>query len=330
MMRTSEREKGGVGEREEKVKTRFSLPGQEASCPGKELVLLHWRKKNNPVKHAPVLSLALSLLLVLAACDDSFTPVSEDKTDFFAVSGFLDTAADTHFVRVSPVRETVAPSEEPEVIQVMTTHLATGAQTVWQDSLVLLDNNRTGRLFFAQIPVGPGETYRLEVRGAEGEMTHAVTRVPPRIRLAPGPLVPGFNQRFAQRVTLLDQFLMPFRADLIYEVTLPGSDEPVTLTSFFIGTAPGPDGLQVIINLEFHREEILTRLGLPRTDSTVVLNRIGLEIEQLSAEWSAEDTPEVSGPIKNGFGFFGSVSRYTASWTLDAADLKRLGYRAPG
>ncbi len=274
--------------------------------------------------------LALSLLLTLAACDDSFNPINEAKTDFFAVSGFLDTATDTHFVRVSPVRETLAASPEPTAIEVTTTHLETGTQTAWQDSLVLLDNGQMGRLFFAQIPVAPGETHRLEVHGAGDAVTRAVTQVPPRIRLAPGPLVPGFNRRFTQRVTLVDQMQVPSQVNLIYEVTPPGAAEPVVMTSFFVGTGPGPDGVQLIVNLEFHREEILTRLGLPRIDSTVVLNSIGLEIEQLSAEWSIVDTPERPGPVENGFGFFGSVARYTARWTLDPADLQRLGFRAPG
>ena len=285
---------------------------------------------SHPPTLSPFLPLTLSLLLVLAACDDSFNPVSESKTDFFAVSGFLDTAADTHFVRVNPVRETLTGPQEPRAIAVTTTHLTTGTQTAWQDSLVLLDNGRPGHLFFAQIPVEPGEAYRLEVRGAGGEMTQAVTRVPPRIRLAPGPLVPGFNQRLTQRVTLIDQMQVPSQANLIYEITPPGAGEPITMTSFFIGAGPGPDGVQFVINLEFHREEILTRLGLPRIDSTVVLNSIGLEIEHLSAEWGIEDSPTIPGPIENGFGFFGSVARYTTRWTLDPAGLQRLGFRPPG
>ena len=320
MMRVIERVRGGKGEWENGRKGQ----GKARLCSFIPL------SPSPPPTLSPFLPLALSLLLVLAACDDSFNPVSEGKTDFFAVSGFLDTAADTHFVRVNPVRETLAAPQEPRAVQVTTTHLATGTQTAWQDSLVLLDNGQTGQLFFAQIPVEPGETYRLEVRGAEGEVTQAVTRVPPRIRLAPGSLASGFNQRFTQRVTLVDQRQAPSQLNLIYEVTPPGADEPVTMTSFFIGTEPGPNGVLLTINLEFHREEILTRLGLPRTDSTVVLNSIGLEIEHLSAEWDIEDTPAIQGPIENGFGFFGSVARYTARWTLDPADLNRLGYRAPG
>ena len=56
------------------------------------------------------LPLTLSLILVLAACDNSFEPINEEPTDFFAIFGFLDTAADTQFVRVSPLRETLEPS----------------------------------------------------------------------------------------------------------------------------------------------------------------------------------------------------------------------------
>ena len=72
---------------------------------------------------------------------------------------------------------------------------------------------------------------------------------------------------------------------------------------------------------------MLRRLGLPPTETAVTLHSLGLEIEQLSDEWQ---TPDVPMNIENGFGFFGSIARYTVSWTLDAEDLRRLGYRAPG
>jgi hypothetical protein len=256
--------------------------------------------------------LVLTLLFALASCDSSFDPIAPEKTDFFAVFG---------------LRDTLEPSGEPEAIQVVSTRLATGAEVVWQDSLIRLDDGQPGRLFFATIPVEPGDRYQLEVRGAGGAATRVVTQVPPRIRIAPQPIAPGFNQDWAQRVTLLGQALLPFRVDLSYAVTPPQAAEPVRLTAFFLGEAPSPSGVQVVVNLEAHREEILTRLGLPHTDSTVVLNSLSLEIDQVSAEWGRVDTAEQSGTVENGFGTFASVARYTVAWTLDASDLRLVGYK---
>ncbi len=65
-----------------------------------------------PFPLPPFLPLTLFLILALTACDSSFEPITQEPTHFFAVFGFLDTAADTQFVRVSPVRETLEPSSE--------------------------------------------------------------------------------------------------------------------------------------------------------------------------------------------------------------------------
>ena len=54
--------------------------------------------------------------------------------------------------------------------------------------------------------------------------------------------------------------------------------------------------------------------------------RGSLEIEQLSDEW---ETPEAPVNIENGFGFFGSVARNVETWTLEAADIRQLGYKPP-
>ncbi len=272
----------------------------------------------------------LLFIFLLSSCDSSFDPVVQDQAEFYGVFGFLDTAADTQFVRVSPLRETLEPSGELVVPQVVSTHLATGEQTVWQDSIVVLDDGRRGQLFFAQVAVNPGDTYRLEVRGPEGEVTRAVTEVPSRLRIAPQPIARGFNQRWVQRVTLLGQPLLPYQVTMFYEMTPPGAEAPIRLSSFFLGDALSTAGVQVIVNLEFDREEILNRLSLPQIDSTIVLNSINLEIEEVSAEWGRTDTAEAPGNVENGFGSFASVARYTISWTLDEAALRRIGYRAPG
>ena len=147
------------------------------------------------------------------------------------------------------------------------------------------------------------------------------------LALSPASLSMDFNRRLVQRVTLLGQPRLPRNVRVQYEVTPPGAAAPVTLTVPFVSEGlTTPQGVEVIVNLAADREEILRRLDLPRIDSTVVLHRVGLEVEQLSAEWAQ---PEAPVNIENGFGFFGSVSRYVASWTLAAEDAAQVGFRTP-
>lgn len=271
------------------------------------------------------LILLLLLAFALAACDNSFEPINADPTDFFAVFGYLDTAADTQFVRVSPLREALEPSGERPV-RVSTLRLGTGAEVAWRDSLVRLDDGQTGLLFYAQLPVGPGDSYQLDVEGAEGEVTRAVTQVPLRVRLDTGPVMTDFNDRLAQRVTLLGQQRVPRRLNIRYRVTPPGATDTVTVTLPLFVFSGSASGIEVRVPLETDRAEVLRRLHLLPLDSTVVLHSLGLEIEQLSDEW---ETPEAAVNIENGFGFFGSVAHYVLTWTLEAADVRALGYRPP-
>ena len=267
------------------------------------------------------------LLFLFAACDNSFEPISETGTDAFAVYGVLDTEADTQFVRVSPLRNRLALDAAAAQPTVTSTELATGRQVVWQDSLVQLDDGTTGLLFYMTRPVAPGEAYRLDVQGSGPEVTSAFTQVPPSTGIVLGSVRRDFNRNFIQKVTLPGLRRSP-STTVLYRVRPPGASEPVLLhLPLFSAAEPVPDGLELTVQLELDRETILQRLGLPRTDSSVVLLDVGLEVERLSEEWA---TPEMPRNIENGFGFFGAIARYVETWTLDAATLEEIGFRPPG
>lgn len=282
-------------------------------------------RSSNP--HRMTLCFLLVLALLPAACDNSFDPVSEDQTDFFGVFGYLDTAADTQFVRVSPLRATLAVPVESLHARVTTVQAATGATMAWQDSLVQLDDGSPGLLFFTQIPVMPGETYQLSIEGEDDEVTRAVTQIPEPIRLAPEPVEPDFTRALIQRLALVDQSALPEAFRVRYEVMPPEATEPIPFVFpvFSSGTATA-EGVEVIVHLEADRAEILHRLQRAPDDSTVVLYRLGMEFEQLSPEWQSPETPV---NIENGFGFFGAIAHTFVTWQLDPADVARLGYQSP-
>jgi hypothetical protein len=57
--------------------------------------------------------LALLPLVLLAACDNAIQPLVEGAQTEFSVSGYLDTAADTQFVRLESVRPTGVSDRPP-------------------------------------------------------------------------------------------------------------------------------------------------------------------------------------------------------------------------
>src|SRR5690242_19115402 len=73
--------------------------------------------------------------LLLACCEKPFEPLAPGGTAVFSIYGHLDAAADTQWVRVMPVRESLVT--EPIQIDAVVTleELETGKTVVMSDSL---------------------------------------------------------------------------------------------------------------------------------------------------------------------------------------------------
>ncbi len=265
--------------------------------------------------------------LMLGACDAAFDPVTESETAFFAVYGFLDTAADTQFVRVSPLRPLLEVAADPPVPRVSTTLLETGERVAWQDSLVRLDDGAAGLLFFARFRAHPGSRYRLEVRRADDGLTQAVTRVPPSPTLRTGVVTRAPTGDFVQEVTWTGLTRRPADATLRYHLVRPGAAEAEVVTFTFNETGmPAPDGWTFTVNLSQDRFAILNLLDRPPLDTTIALLGLDMEIRERSEEWLRPDAPL---NILNGFGFFGAVATFARGWTLDSTATVQVGFALP-
>ena len=81
-------------------------------------------------------ALGLALVLLAGACDNTVQPFAEDADALFTLSGFLSTAADTQFVRVIPLRQSLSADDEalPLGAEVTLTELQTGG-VHWTDNI---------------------------------------------------------------------------------------------------------------------------------------------------------------------------------------------------
>jgi len=264
-------------------------------------------------------------LFLLSACDDTFAPVTENPTNFFALYGFLNSDADTQFVRVNPVRPMLDPASRPTDVRVFSTQVDTGERLPWRDSLVVLDDGTTGLLFYAPFRATRGSSYLLEVQDAAEHTTEAITEVPLPLSVRVDSLAQPFE--FIQYVTWLNQQHMPAQTTLRYTVAPSPSSPPVQITLPFSDLGrPTAGGWAFAINLSRDRTALLSQLNRPATDSSVILFDLEMEIEQRSEEWLNPNTPF---NIQNGFGFWGAISTSTDTWTLAPDDLERVGFAAP-
>lgn len=271
--------------------------------------------------------LGILLLGVFAACDNTVDLTAENDDLLFAVYGFLDSAADTQFVRVEPVRAAADAGPVPLAAEVTSREEATGVRTVWQDSLVQLDDGSTGTLYFALLRVHPGERHRLVVQRPDGAAMRAVTQVPPAVPLAVEAVTTEGAARDVQRVTWEGLTRRPHRVSMHYEVAPPeGEDTVVVAIPYEQRGDPVPGGWQFTVLLSRDRETVLRQLDRSGQDSSLVLVRLRMAIDLRSDEWPPTMTPD---NVERGTGFFGAVGRIDASWTLDAAATVRIGFTPP-
>lgn len=272
--------------------------------------------------------LALLFLLFLGACSDAFDPLTEAETDFFAVFGFLDTSADTQFVRVSPLRAVLNEQSTGDGISVVSTVLSSGEQVVWHDSLVQLTNGQTGLLYYAEkMTLQDDEIYRLDVRGPGEQVTRAFTRTPAFFPLQVSPPVRSATS-FTQIVTWEGLQTRPAQARLSYRIQRPNAAAPDTLIVPYQDPGrPAEEGWSFSISLSQDRLALLEMLERSPDDNSVVLLDIHLEIEQRSEEWQRINQPPLN--ITQGFGFFGAVARHGQTWTLEPSVATQVGFALP-
>ena len=76
---------------------------------------------------------AIYSLIGLAGCDTEIAPFTEVGTFSYAVIGYLDTAADTQWVRISELRRDVDIPSGPSQATVITTALSSQQTRAWTD-----------------------------------------------------------------------------------------------------------------------------------------------------------------------------------------------------
>lgn len=123
---------------------------------------------------------ALGLLLVanVPACDPAFEGLERNDRYHFSIYGYLDSSADTQWVRVMPVREHFFSDTVPVDAVVTLRDLDSGHEEVMRDSLFRHGERQFTWNFWTTMPLSPGGEYRLTAERSDGEISRAVVRLP--------------------------------------------------------------------------------------------------------------------------------------------------------
>lgn len=292
-----------------------------------------------------LLGCVILFCLLLAACEESVNPILESDRQF-TLFGTLDMAQDTQYVRVIPIRPMlVSDASAPLNATVTSTNLVAGETVTWRDSLVHFSDGSVGHVFYAPLRLRPGYTYRIEVQSSEtGLVTSAETTVPAAPQAVVMPEQVQFI--FTTEVRALQQILWrgvsqePFRIEQWYrfftvedfsfrDVQLPY----VPLNGPVEGQA---DTWEVMLNLARDRDTMETFIELNQAISLAGLGlRLTILDEVFVPPGGAFDPDVLSQPgtlsnVENGFGFIGSIGRFSVEWLLADTSARALRYLPVG
>lgn len=116
--------------------------------------------------------------LIIYGCEQSFEPINQDNQYNYTMYSVLDLSADTQWVRVMPVRNSVFKDSVPNNATVSLTRLSTGESEVLKDSLFRLSQDTYVWNFWTNTPLHQNEDYLVEAVSPEGDVTSATASIP--------------------------------------------------------------------------------------------------------------------------------------------------------
>ncbi len=287
-----------------------------------------------------VLSLALAVAAVLlGGCDDTVNAILESNRNI-SMYATLDMNADTQFVRIVPIRETIDEVVDGSDYAVRSIDLDNNSIVEWQDSLVTFSDGSQGLVFFAPLRLFPQHTYRIEASGGGSNLvTSAETRIPPIPSVTIGEdsaekfVTPnGFFVVSKQAVEWTGLEREPLSIEQWYRFRrTPRS--AFTDINFPFPPDPELQGDRIAFELDLAADKISLEDSVD-TRRTAFIG-IGMRITILNAEFVPPGgvfdsellvQPGTFSNVENGFGFIGAVGRFSVEWVISEPTVRTLGY----
>ena len=255
---------------------------------------------------------ALFATALAAGCDRPFEPFAPNENGPFSLLGYLDLKADTQWVRVTPIRQTLLGG--PEAIDAVVTlqHTATGRTVTMRDSLFTYEDPRLEGIAYAHVfwtteRLEPKARYRVTATASDGAASTAVVDMPADLEIsllnAEGARDTAWLEVRAEQVLLVETLHTmtspngTARQSVAKRQRAPIRVDQSTLYAVAIdGTPPFQEGL-------------------------VDVGRTELRVAAAGAAWPAlvrlpggavAEQPDVPSNVENGLGYVGAA----ATWTI--------------
>lgn len=257
---------------------------------------------------------------MMSACETSFEPFQEGDL-VFSMYGYLDGGeADTQFVAVTPVRDTLFASADPIDAVVTSENLDTGERSTWRDSVFTFANGLAGHVFWTTMPIRPTERYRLTVTRSDGATSHATVTIPDTLgslllqdNITRSNPIPRFQRITASGAANLAEL------KIIYTLVFP-QDGRVEVAEFTYLADLRQTNDQFSATVDTYGD-VLTRFGersCPHAEKVEVFVATAGEawppFFRLDPETRA--LPTVGRNVEDGLGFVGGIVSRTDEWEI--------------
>jgi hypothetical protein len=127
----------------------------------------------------------LAAVTTLAGCEESFSPIQPSELQF-SVYGYLDAAADTQWIRVTPIRPTLFTSPEPLGATVTLERVGSGRVVELRDSVFdysqrdpeIGSDGVYAHNYWTAEPIETGAAYRFSARRGDALASETVVQIP--------------------------------------------------------------------------------------------------------------------------------------------------------
>lgn len=256
--------------------------------------------------------LTAALFYLLASCDTSIEPF-QDSDLHFSIWGYLDAGADSQFVRVSPLRRSIALGAQDIDAAVILEDMGSGAKTILRDSVFVL-GQKTVHNYWSDVLLEHEKTYRLSVTSSDGDVSDAVVTLPkafpdPNVRFGGGTGIPPEDANLTLRISGVERIAA---IKIVYQLGMPNEGSPTEFyeASYLDRVAVWPDVLALVIIPydEFFRNRFSESCPFV-SDAWVVVASAGPDWpEFLDIDDETLARPDAVTNINGGVGFLGGVS----------------------
>lgn len=245
------------------------------------------------------LPIVLVAVLILTSCEYSFDPTLENDRYHFSIYGTLDASADTQWVRIMPLRDSLFLAPKPIDATVTLQHITSDKTVVLNDSLFRYGSNVYAWNFWTTEKLLQDETYRLVAERPDGQTSSAFATLPAdfqvlEVNYSCGGFFADILQDLSVRIESVERLVM---VEMVYHYRM-GSQEAERTHRVYRHlqnkTELSDDRIQIVLNYQADLSKLAGLIGLD-IDGLIRPPQLGLRRVEVIIASAGPDWPDTEG-----------------------------------